>query len=53
MWTFKMDNSEHSGPLENYLFNTYDAEQLIGGRFWDRLDGKSAHALKKGIGKMW
>lgn len=53
MWTFKMDNSEHSGPLENYLFNTYDAEQLIGGRFWDRLDGKSAHALKKGIRKMW
>lgn len=53
LWTFKMDNADITGGPENYLTNTYDAEQLIGGRFWDRLDGRSTHALKKGVPKMW
>jgi endonuclease G len=53
LWTFKMDNAKLTGPFDKYLINTYDAEQLIGGRFWDRANGKDMHALKKAIPKMW
>jgi endonuclease G len=53
LWTFKMDNAKLTGDPSAYLCNTYDAEQLIGGRFWDRLDGRATYALKKAIPKMW
>ena len=37
LWTFKMENEDLDGNLEDYLVVTYDAEQLVGGRFWDRI----------------
>ena len=37
LWTFKMENEELDGNLEDYLVVTYNAEQLVGGRFWDRI----------------
>lgn len=53
LWTFKMDNAKSTGAPGDYLINTYDAEQYIGGRFWDRANGKDMHALKKSVPKMW
>jgi endonuclease G len=53
LWTFLMENKELTGSLEEYLFVTYDAEQLIGGRFWDRIAGSDLHAFKSKPGKMW
>ena len=53
LWTFKMDNAKLTGAPGEYLINTYDAEQFIGGRFWDRANGKDMHALKKAVPKMW
>jgi endonuclease G len=53
LWTFKMDNTKLTGTFADYLINTYDAEQLIGGRFWDGANGKDMHDMKKAIPKMW
>jgi len=53
LWTFKMDNAKLTGAPGDYLTNTYDAEQLIGGRFWDRANGRDLHKLKGEIPKMW
>ena len=53
LWTFKIDNEEQSGNLEDYLIKTYDAEQFVGGRFWDRVSGGDLHEQKKSKGQMW
>ncbi len=53
LWTFLMENRELDGELGAYLVSTYDAEQLIGGRFWDRASGSDMHAMKKTPIAMW
>ena len=53
LWTFEMENKQLSGSLEEYLVVTYDAEQKVGGRFWDRVAGGDLHSQKRKPGKMW
>ncbi len=53
LWTFEMENKQLSGKLEDYLVVTYDAEQKVGGRFWDRVAGGDLHNQKSKPGKMW
>lgn len=53
LWTFKMENEELGGKIEDYLVNTYDMEQLVGGRFWDRISGSDMHNQKKTPIKIW
>lgn len=53
LWTFEMENKQLSGNLEDYLVVTYDAEQKVGGRFWDRVAGGDIHNQKKNPRKMW
>ena len=53
LWTFEMENKQLSGNLGDYLVVTYDAEQRVGGRFWDRVAGGDIHSQKKEPGKMW
>lgn len=53
LWTFEMKNDGLDGPLEDYLVNTYDAEQKVGGRFWDRIAGGDLHEQKRKPGTMW
>lgn len=56
LWTFLMPNAKIQKPLKDYLIKTYDAEQLIGGRFWDRVSGGDMHKAKGGDGPiepMW
>lgn len=53
LWTFKMENQKLSGPLSDYLIKTYDAEELVGGRFWDRVSGGDLHGAKSELGTMW
>lgn len=53
LWTFEMKNEKLDGDLEDYLVATYDAEQLVGGRFWDRVAGGDLHDSKKSKGAMW
>ena len=53
LWTFEMKNQKLEGNLEDYLVSTYDAEQLVGGRFWDRVSGGDLHEMKKDPIKMW
>ena len=53
LWTFEMENKRLSGNLEDYLVSTYDAEQLVGGRFWDRISGGDLHLQKKNPRAMW
>jgi endonuclease G, mitochondrial len=53
LWTFEMENKKLSGNLEDYLVVTYDAEQKVGGRFWDKVAGGDLHAQKRKRGKMW
>ena len=53
LWTFEMENKQLSGNLEDYLVVTYDAEQKVGGRFWDRVAGGDLHSQKRKPGKMW
>ena len=47
LWTFEMENKRLSGKLEDYLVSTYDAEQLVGGRFWDRISGGDIHEQRE------
>ena len=42
-----------TGDLGDYLVNTYDAEQIVGGRFWDRISGGDLHDKKRKPAKMW
>lgn len=53
LWTFEMENKELDGNLEDYLVSTYDAEQTVGGRFWDRISGSDLHEQKIKSDKMW
>ena len=53
LWTFEMENKRLTGNLEDYLVVTYDAEQKVGGRFWDRVAGGDLHLHKRKPGKMW
>lgn len=54
LWTFKIDNEKQDGGvLGDFLIKTYDAEQYVGGRFWDRVSGGDLHNQKKDRGKMW
>ena len=53
LWTFEMENKELTGKLGDYLVQTYDAEELVGGRFWDRVSGGDIHLQKKNKNKMW
>ena len=53
LWTFEMKNKRLTGNLEDYLVVTYDAEQKVGGRFWDRVAGGDLHSQKRKPGKMW
>ena len=53
LWTFEMENRSLDGPLEEYLVVTYDAEQKVGGRFWDRVAGGDIHEQKGDRGEMW
>lgn len=53
LWTFEMENKALTGPLSDYLVSTYDAEQLVGGRFWDRVSGGDLHTQKKTPRPMW
>lgn len=53
LWTFEMENKELEGDLEDYLVVTYDAEQIVGGRFWDRISGGDMHEQKKNPIAMW
>lgn len=53
LWTFEMPNRKLHGKIEDYLVNTYDAEQLVGGRFWDRISGGDMHEQKKNPKEIW
>jgi endonuclease G len=53
IWTFEMRNEALTGSPESYLVKTYDAEQKVGGRFWDRVNGADLHEQKSQPGKMW
>ena len=48
-----MPNEDTGKDLEDYLVKTYDAEQYVGGRFWDRVAGGDLHSQKKKARKMW
>ena len=52
--TFLIENEKQDDDdLSKYLIKTYDAEEYIGGRFWDRVSGGDMHTKKKSLGKMW
>ncbi|MFI1743137.1 DNA/RNA non-specific endonuclease [Thalassobellus sediminis] len=53
LWTFEMENKRLSGNIEDYLVCTYDVEQIVGGRFWDRISGNDIHKQKKTPTKIW
>lgn len=53
LWTFEMENKRLTGNLEDYLVVTYDVEQKVGGRFWERIAGRDIHKQKSKPGKMW
>lgn len=53
LWTFEMPNKDLDESLGTYLVNTYDAEQIVGGRFWDRVSGGDLHEQKKSTNRMW
>ncbi len=53
LWTFVMENKKLNGKIEDYLVNTYDVEQVVGGRFWDRVSGGDLHSQKKKPRKIW
>lgn len=53
LWTFLMENVKLTGKIESYLIKTYDAEQLVGGRFWDRISGTDMYEQKRIITPIW
>ena len=53
LWTFAIPNKKQTDPLETFLVKTYDAEQIVGGRFWDRISGGDLHRDKGRTRKMW
>ena len=53
LWTFLMENKALDGEFKDYLVSTYHAEQLVGGRFWDRASGSDMHDMKKTPIPIW
>jgi len=53
LWTFHLPNVALPGPLENFLVKTDDAEQDVGGQFWDRVSDEDLRTAKSRPGKMW
>ena len=53
LWTFEMENKMLQGKIEDYLVCTYDVEQILGGRLWDRVNGGDLHLQKKTPRKIW
>ena len=53
LWTFEMENKKLTGKIENFLVSTYDAEQIVGGRFWDRISGGDLHEQKIKSDPIW
>ncbi len=53
LWTFKIPNAAQTGPLEDFLVKTYDAEQRVGGRFWDRIAREDLDRDKSRTRDMW
>lgn len=53
LWTFEMENRSLEGNVSDYLVVTYDVEQKVGGRFWDRVAGDDLHEQKSVVGTMW
>ncbi|MEM8999225.1 MAG: DNA/RNA non-specific endonuclease [Bacteroidota bacterium] len=53
LWTFEMENKELDGNIEDYIVVTYDAEQIVGGRFWDRISGGDMHEQKRNPIEIW
>lgn len=53
LWTFEIPNKRQTAELGSFLVKTYDAEQIVGGRFWDRISGADLHTYKRKAGKMW
>lgn len=53
LWTFEMPNEQISGRPADYLVSTYEAEQKVGGRFWDRISAEDLHAQKETSNPIW
>nr|WP_298899152.1 DNA/RNA non-specific endonuclease [uncultured Altererythrobacter sp.] len=53
LWTFEIPNKKQTDDLGRFLVKTYDAEQIVGGRFWDRISGGDLHTAKAKAGMMW
>ncbi len=53
LWTFEIPNAPQSDPLDSFLVKTYDAEQIVGGRFWDRISREDLDRDKSRTRKMW
>ncbi len=53
LWTFEIPNKRQTDPLESFLVKTYDAEQIVGGRFWDRISREDLDRAKSRAGSMW
>jgi endonuclease G len=53
LWTFEMKNKRLPGNIEDYLVATSDAEQKVGGRFWDRVADEDLRVQKSTPGKLW
>jgi len=53
LWTFEIPNQKQTASLESFLVKTYDAEQIVGGRFWDRISGGDLHRDKGRTRAMW
>ncbi|WP_427969910.1 DNA/RNA non-specific endonuclease [Altererythrobacter sp.] len=53
LWTFEIPNARQTADLGSFLVKTYDAEQIVGGRFWDRIAGGDLHEEKSSKGTMW
>ncbi len=53
LWTFEMKNAALDGDPGDYLVKTSDAEQIVGGRFWDRVIDADMDAMKARRGTIW
>lgn len=53
LWTFEIPNKRQTKPLKDFLVKTCDAEQIVGGRFWDRISGGDLHRDKGRTRAIW
>ncbi|GMN03075.1 DNA/RNA non-specific endonuclease [Erythrobacter sp. MTPC3] len=53
LWTFEIPNAPQTDELESFLVKTYDAEQIVGGQFWDRIAVGDLQRDKSRTRKMW